>query len=118
MTATTTVETTTPTTGANIEVYNLNYDVSLNLQRKAVEGPGLSIDFALMRAACQDGTQLLIGAIPLRQYEDGLRADECAENAFLAELSLAEAKQLRAFLNHPEVSCVLDGPKMVWSSDK
>ncbi len=110
--------TTTVETGANIEVQVTNYDVSLNLQQKAIEGPGLSIDFALTRASFQDGIQLLIGAIPLRQYEDGLRADECAENAFLAELSLAEARQLRAFLNHPEVSRVLDGPKMVWSSDK
>ncbi len=111
----TTIETTTST---DIEVMTTKHDVGFNLHRKGVgEDLGLSIDYALTRAAFEDGTQLLIGAIPLWQYEDedgGIRADETAENAFLAELTFDEARKLRAFLNHPEVSRVLDGPRMAF----
>ena len=115
--ANTTIETTTST---NIEVQVAKHDVSFNLHRLAPEGLGLSIDFALSDAFyCKDPgkTQMIILARPLYQYEDGLRADEWADEVFSAELSIDEALKLRAFLNHPEVSRILDGPRTVYGSD-
>ncbi len=113
--------TTTPVeTSTNIEVQVAKHDVSFNLHRLAPEGLGLSIDFALSDAFyCKDPgkTQMIILARPLYQYEDGLHADEWADEVFSAELSIDEARQLRAFLNHPATSAILDGPRMVYGSD-
>ncbi len=100
-----------------IEPTVMKHDVSFNLYRPGADSLGLSIDFALSDAFYSqdlDKTQLLISARPLYQYEDGLRADEWANEAFSAELSIDEALKLRAFLNHPAVSAILDGPRMVW----